>query len=133
RLHADRVGPGPGRPPRRGDDRVRRRRPHLPGALGAGPEDHPGLQLRAGDGARLPAGRHPQHDGRRLGAPGVPRPGQDERDEGVRAMSTTTTLVTGGDRTRRRSARRVEPIYYLFLLPSLLLFTLAITIPGVIG
>jgi raffinose/stachyose/melibiose transport system permease protein len=29
--------------------------------------------------------------------------------------------------------RRVEPIYYLFLLPSLTLFTLAITVPGVIG
>lgn len=48
-------------------------------------------------------------------------------------MSTTTTIVTGGDRRVRRSRKRVEPIYYLFLLPSLLLFTLAITLPGVIG
>lgn len=48
-------------------------------------------------------------------------------------MSTTTTVVTGGDRRARRSTRRVEPIYYLFLLPSLVLFTLAITVPGVIG
>lgn len=48
-------------------------------------------------------------------------------------MSTTSTIVTAGDRTKRRSHRRVEPIYYLFLLPSLVLFTLAITVPGVIG
>ncbi|MBD3943816.1 sugar ABC transporter permease [Microbacterium sp. NEAU-LLC] len=48
-------------------------------------------------------------------------------------MTTTTTIVTGGDRRARRSARRVEPIYYLFLLPSLVLFTLAITVPGVVG
>ena len=48
-------------------------------------------------------------------------------------MSTTTTIVTRGDAKVRRSSRRVEPIYYLFLLPSLVLFTLAITVPGVIG
>ncbi|OZB84729.1 sugar ABC transporter permease [Microbacterium sp. 13-71-7] len=48
-------------------------------------------------------------------------------------MSATTAIVTQGDRTVRRSARRVEPIYYLFLLPSLILFTLAITVPAVIG
>ncbi len=48
-------------------------------------------------------------------------------------MSTTTTIVTGGKATARRSTRRVEPIYYLFLLPTLALFTLAITIPGMIG
>ncbi|MDQ1206661.1 carbohydrate ABC transporter permease [Microbacterium sp. SORGH_AS_0862] len=46
---------------------------------------------------------------------------------------TTSTIVTGGDRRARRSTRRVEPIYYLFLLPSLVLFTLAITVPGVVG
>lgn len=33
----------------------------------------------------------------------------------------------------KANRRRVEPIYYLFLLPSLLLFSLAITVPGVIG
>jgi raffinose/stachyose/melibiose transport system permease protein len=48
-------------------------------------------------------------------------------------MSTTTTIVTSGDTKARRSTRRVEPIYYLFLLPSLVLFTLAITVPGIIG
>lgn len=47
-------------------------------------------------------------------------------------MSATSTLVTQGTRPPR-STRRVEPIYYLFLLPSLILFTLAITVPGVIG
>ena len=48
-------------------------------------------------------------------------------------MSTTTTIVTRGDAKVRRTSRRVESIYYLFLLPSVLLFTLAITVPGVIG
>lgn len=48
-------------------------------------------------------------------------------------MSTTTTIVTGGDRKIRRSSRRIEPIYYLFLLPTLVLFTLAITVPAVMG
>ncbi|MGO4434932.1 carbohydrate ABC transporter permease, partial [Paenarthrobacter sp. RAF9] len=34
---------------------------------------------------------------------------------------------------RQRGKRPVEPIFYLFLLPSLLLFTLAITVPAIIG
>ena len=49
-------------------------------------------------------------------------------------MSTSIPAVSakrGGG--TRRATRRVEPIYYLFLLPSLVLFTLAITIPGIIG
>ena len=49
------------------------------------------------------------------------------------ASDSTTLLVTGGDRQLRRHRRRVEPIYYLFLLPTLVIFTLAITVPGVIG
>ncbi|MFT4258306.1 carbohydrate ABC transporter permease [Microbacterium sp.] len=48
-------------------------------------------------------------------------------------MSTTTTIVTGGDKKIRRSTARVEPIYYLFLIPTLILFTLAITVPAVMG
>ncbi|GAA4479701.1 sugar ABC transporter permease [Microbacterium panaciterrae] len=48
-------------------------------------------------------------------------------------MSATTTIVTGGDRRIRRSSRRIDPIYYLFLLPTLVLFTLAITVPAVMG
>ncbi|GAA4770474.1 carbohydrate ABC transporter permease [Microbacterium gilvum] len=48
-------------------------------------------------------------------------------------MSTTTTIVTGGDRRVRRSRKPVEPIYYLFLLPAVVLFSLAITLPGVMG
>ncbi|GAB2849178.1 carbohydrate ABC transporter permease [Microbacterium insulae] len=47
-------------------------------------------------------------------------------------MTTTTTIVTG-EKRRPRSTAKVEPIYYLFLLPSLILFTLAITVPGAIG
>lgn len=46
---------------------------------------------------------------------------------------TTSTIVTAGDARARRSTRRVEPIYYFFLLPSLILFTLAITVPGLVG
>ncbi|NHB83938.1 sugar ABC transporter permease [Tessaracoccus sp. HDW20] len=46
-------------------------------------------------------------------------------------MSAQTTSSTGQKLRHRR--RRVEPIYYAFLLPTLLLFTLAITLPGVIG
>lgn len=52
-------------------------------------------------------------------------------------MTATRTIVTGGtgraSRDLAHRKRRVEPIYYLFLLPSLVLFTLAITVPGVIG
>lgn len=47
-------------------------------------------------------------------------------------MTTTTDIVTVG-KNRPRRGTRVEPIYYLFLLPSLILFTLAITVPGAIG
>ncbi len=46
-------------------------------------------------------------------------------------MSTITPAKRGSG--TRRGTRRVEPIYYLFLLPSLVLFTLAITVPGIIG
>lgn len=45
--------------------------------------------------------------------------------------TSSTTSVEGIHKQRRR--RRVEPIFYLFLLPSLVLFTLAITVPGIIG
>lgn len=53
--------------------------------------------------------------------------------------STTATLVAPKSRKGTpaesvpRSRRKVEGIYYLFLLPSLVLFTLAITLPAVIG
>ena len=48
---------------------------------------------------------------------------------------TTATLVTRGARQRgqARSRRRVEPIYYCSWFPALILFTLAITVPAVIG
>ncbi|MDR6638188.1 sugar ABC transporter permease [Paenarthrobacter nitroguajacolicus] len=49
-------------------------------------------------------------------------------------MSILTNKTTSGrDLPRQRSARSVEPIFYFFLVPSLLLFTLAITIPAIIG
>lgn len=55
-------------------------------------------------------------------------------------MATTTATLVAPKSRRRSSAgtipvarRRVEGIYYVFLLPSLILFTLAITLPAVIG
>ncbi|MFJ4176155.1 carbohydrate ABC transporter permease [Microbacterium sp. NPDC089696] len=44
----------------------------------------------------------------------------------------TTAIVTGSPR-KLHKRRRVEPIYYFFLVPTLILFTLAITVPGVMG
>lgn len=48
-------------------------------------------------------------------------------------MSATETIVTEGGAPVRRTRKRVEPIYYFFLVPTVILFTLAITVPGVIG
>lgn len=48
-------------------------------------------------------------------------------------MSITTATRPGQERPQTRKKRRVEPIFYLFLLPSLVLFTLAITVPGLVG
>jgi raffinose/stachyose/melibiose transport system permease protein len=49
--------------------------------------------------------------------------------------NTTSTLLTQGKGRggQARSRRGVEPIYYWFLVPTLILFTLAITVPAVIG
>ena len=53
--------------------------------------------------------------------------------------TTTATLVAPKTRGRTaapaqtRKRRKVEGVYYFFLLPSLILFTLAITVPAVIG
>lgn len=55
-------------------------------------------------------------------------------------MATTTAAVTAPNTGRRsgaatmpRTRRKVDGVYYLFLLPALILFTLAITVPAVIG
>lgn len=55
-------------------------------------------------------------------------------------MATTTAAVTAPKTGRRTGAatmpqtrRPVDGVYYLYLLPALILFTLAITIPAVIG
>lgn len=53
--------------------------------------------------------------------------------------TTTATLVAPKSRKQAtagappRAKRRVEGVYYVFLLPSLILFTLCITLPAVIG
>ncbi|MET3767424.1 raffinose/stachyose/melibiose transport system permease protein [Marisediminicola sp. UYEF4] len=54
-------------------------------------------------------------------------------------MTTTTaappqaTRARGANAATPRKRRGVEGIYYVFLLPSLIIFTLAITVPAVIG
>uniref|UniRef100_UPI0040535B80 carbohydrate ABC transporter permease n=1 Tax=Microbacterium sp. LWH7-1.2 TaxID=3135257 RepID=UPI0040535B80 len=55
-------------------------------------------------------------------------------------MATTTAAVTAPKTGRRTGAatmpqtrRRVDGVYYLYLVPALILFTLAITVPAVIG
>jgi raffinose/stachyose/melibiose transport system permease protein len=56
-------------------------------------------------------------------------------------MATTTAVVTTSERRRgtttdsapARPRRKVEGVYYLFLLPSLILFSLTITLPALIG
>ena len=50
------------------------------------------------------------------------------------ALRTAAPASTTEPRSPARPGRRrVERIYYLFLLPSLILFTLAITVPAIIG
>ncbi|ALJ22151.1 carbohydrate ABC transporter permease [Microbacterium sp. No. 7] len=46
-------------------------------------------------------------------------------------MSSTTNVVTQGK--ARHAKRRIEPVYWWMLVPTLVIFTLAITIPGIIG
>ena len=48
-------------------------------------------------------------------------------------MSTTTPGSTTGPAVPRARRRRTDPVYYLFLFPALILFTLAITLPAVLG
>ena len=53
-------------------------------------------------------------------------------------MSTTTAPAPTAVRdssptTVRRSKRRVDPVYWLFLLPAIAIFTVAITVPAIIG
>lgn len=55
-------------------------------------------------------------------------------------MSTTTPPRTAPEDGRSRSRppivprkRRIDPLYYLFLFPSLALFSLAVTLPAVLG
>lgn len=47
-------------------------------------------------------------------------------------MSTTTPGSATGTAPRSRR-RRTDPVYYFFLFPALVLFTLAITLPAVLG
>lgn len=55
-------------------------------------------------------------------------------------MSTTTAAPersgsspAGADAPRRSHQRRIDPLYYLFLIPSLVVFTAAVTVPALLG
>jgi raffinose/stachyose/melibiose transport system permease protein len=57
-------------------------------------------------------------------------------------MATTTPTAARGARTSlsgstagnpRRRGKRVDPVFYVFLVPTLVLFSLAITLPAVMG
>ena len=64
----------------------------------------------------------------------LPNPAVPSITKPPAVTTDTTSVVTGGGtRGLRRRTKRVEPIYYLFLLPTLVIFTLAITVPGVMG
>ncbi|MBF4549867.1 sugar ABC transporter permease [Pseudoclavibacter sp. RFBJ3] len=45
----------------------------------------------------------------------------------------TEEAAREGKKIRPRSSRRIDRVHYLFLVPTLVLFTIAITIPAVIG
>lgn len=58
------------------------------------------------------------------------------------ASATAGSLVQGAERGQsdhiagahtKRGKPRIDPVYYLFLLPTLVLFTLAITLPAILG
>src|SRR6185436_1270461 len=44
-----------------------------------------------------------------------------------------TSPPPGGRRATGRRHDRIDPTYYLFLLPGLILFSLFITLPGLVG
>lgn len=60
----------------------------------------------------------------------TPLPATATTSKPAASASSGVDVHTRHPRTRRR---RVEPLYYLFLVPSVILFTLAITLPGVVG
>lgn len=48
-------------------------------------------------------------------------------------MTTASAPAAGGAERAVRRRRPVEPVFWLFLLPALVLFTLCITVPAIIG
>ncbi|GAB3524514.1 carbohydrate ABC transporter permease [Arthrobacter monumenti] len=59
---------------------------------------------------------------------------------GKSATGSNSDSTSGGPGTRRKGGRnaagrryRIDPVYYLFLIPTLVIFTLAITLPAVMG
>lgn len=60
----------------------------------------------------------------------TPLPATTTTSKPAASISSGKDIRSRHPRTRRR---RVEPLYYLFLVPSVILFTLAITLPGVVG
>jgi raffinose/stachyose/melibiose transport system permease protein len=63
----------------------------------------------------------------------APNPAASNLTKPNSATTDTTAIVTGASRKLPRKSKRVEPIYYAFLVPTLVIFTLAITVPAVMG
>ena len=55
------------------------------------------------------------------------------REPGAADGTASDAPATGRGSVLRPSRRRTDPLYYLFLLPALALFTLAVTLPAVLG
>ncbi len=87
------------------------------------------------------------HDSRSAADDDPPRLTTTTDDEGA-AIKTSTTATgvpattgrapasaapSAPTRRQRRRGRRLDPVFYLFLLPPLILFTIAITVPAAIG
>ena len=55
------------------------------------------------------------------------------REDGTADGAAPDAPATGRASVPRPSRRRTDPLYHLFLLPALALFTLAVTLPAVLG
>src|SRR5699024_7137123 len=68
------------------------------------------------------------HTARRTTMTSLTAPPGSNRDA---PESTKTRALVGGG--THRSTRRVDPVFHLFLLPILIVFTAAITLPAIMG
>ena len=133
--HDDRRGPGH-RPAHPRDEAVLRRGALLPRGLAGHPPDDPHRELPAGHRHRCRRRADAADPRRRLGTPG-PAPVTPRTTKDATMATTTASRVAAPPAApphgQARKRRSVEPIYYLFLLPALVLFSLAITLPAIMG